>query len=253
MRRVLVVGLLALAALRAGVGCTSFDDAGGESAGDSDAGASADAGTEASETAPDGAAADALVPVDGGPPTFRFGADGGAGDFTTVGNGPFLWLADDQGKPYVRISGQGTFERAAPVQAKRIQLSFRVRVVSGPDGGNPYINVAGMTVGVTFADAGDLYYVPRVLQQRQTIELGAEELPSGGYRSASRTATPTVWTSYALTYAPSTGAMSLTSSGIADAVLPFALATNVNSIQVRAGAMAPEHVVELADLALTYE
>lgn len=115
-----------------------------------------------------------------------------------------MWL-DDQGKAFVRITGETTFERVVPVQAKGVRLSFRVRVISGPAGGNPFINVAAMSVGARFPDAGDLVYFARVLQEQTTIELGCDELPTGGYVKTPRPASSSFWTSYALSYVPSTG------------------------------------------------
>lgn len=212
-----------------------------------------DAGPDPRETRVEAAADGAPAAADAGSDAsvFRLG-DGGAGDFATEGSGPFTWLVDEQGRPFVRIAGGGTFVRTVPVQAKRARLAFRVRVPSGPDGGNPYINVAALTVGAR-ADAADLVFEPRVLVQRQNVELGCEERPGGPYRATSRTATSTTWTSYALVYVPRTGRVTLVNADFADAELPFPLPTDVTSIQIRAGAMGSDHVVDVADLELAVE
>lgn len=250
MRRALAASTLIFAVVRSVFACSSFEDAAATSDPDAATGADADLASDGNPTA------DAIVPdvaVDAGSDAtvYRFG-DGGHGDFAQMGNGTAEWLSEN-GAPYVRLTGEVTFEHVVPIQVTRATLAFRVRVLSGPDGGLPYISVAMFLVSANLPDAGSFFYQPRVLQQQTSILIGSEDPTDGGFVYDQRTATPATFTKYLLRYEIGAGKISLLNEAFADAVLPFALVTNPTSITVRAGALGPDHVVDVADLSLTLE
>lgn len=251
LRFLAIAALTGLAAMRASLACTPFED----SPGVADAQLEGSAVGNDAQPGDDASSSDASSPVDGdggSDATVYAFADGGPGDFTFVGPGVAAW-ATESGKSYARITGAGTFDHSVPFNAKRVSLSFSVRVISGPGGGNPYVNVGAMRVDAHLPDAGDGSYLPRMLQQATSIEIGAEELPGGTYRNTVRSATASAWSSYTLTYVPGVGKLTLSNGSFADAVLPFALSTDVTSILAQAGALEPAHVIDLADLKLVVE